>query len=269
MRSRRRNRPWLAIGVAFLTLLGTAQLADVSEAAVQTCVAGPVYDPACDVDHDGDVDVLDIQLAAGHWNQSGTWTGGDYWSLVGNAATSPTVNFLGTTDRQALVVRTNNTERLRVTDNGLVGIGTASPVDQLSVRNTGSGRAGFFQTDNSSNNAAALSTVVQDGNGNALFSSILDQAIARPRSMLPRWVRAGRSIRGSCERLERPTGSARGQPPDCDCGRQQRQQDLDAVIASSHQRHRFLGGRNDRPVCGCGRGQCGHRHHGSANTATR
>ena len=134
MRSRRRNRLWLAIGVAFLTLLGTAQLADVSEAAVQTCVAGPVYDPACDVDHDGDVDVLDIQLAAGHWNQSGTWTGGDYWSLAGNAATNPTVNFLGTTDRQALVVRTNNTERLRVTDNGLVGIGTASPVDQLSVR---------------------------------------------------------------------------------------------------------------------------------------
>jgi hypothetical protein len=33
-----------------------------------------VYDPACDVDHDGDVDIFDIQLTAGHWNRSGAWT---------------------------------------------------------------------------------------------------------------------------------------------------------------------------------------------------
>ncbi len=37
------------------------------------CAPGAVYDPACDVDHDGDVDIFDIQLAAGHWNQRGTW----------------------------------------------------------------------------------------------------------------------------------------------------------------------------------------------------
>jgi len=52
------------------------------------CTAGASYDPACDADHDGDVDIFDIQLTAGHWNQSGvfvsdnghnhlgqTWTG--------------------------------------------------------------------------------------------------------------------------------------------------------------------------------------------------
>lgn len=36
-----------------------------------------------------------------------------YWTLSGNSSTNPTSNFLGTTDAQDLVIRTNNTERLR------------------------------------------------------------------------------------------------------------------------------------------------------------
>jgi hypothetical protein len=35
------------------------------------CALGSVYDPACDVDHDSDVDILDFQPTAGHWNRSG------------------------------------------------------------------------------------------------------------------------------------------------------------------------------------------------------
>ena len=42
--------------------------------AAGPCAPGASYDPACNVDHDNDVDIFDIQLAAGHWNQSGTWT---------------------------------------------------------------------------------------------------------------------------------------------------------------------------------------------------
>lgn len=173
----------------FVMVLCVALAAPLSAAAepqalgnesLQPCVAGLVYDPSCDVDHDGDVDIFDIQLAASHWNQNGAWTGGDYWSLLGNAATNPAVNFVGTSDNQPLVVRTNNGERLRVTSSGQVGIGLTNPVDQLSVRNTGAGRAGFFQTDNGANNAAALSAVVQDGNGSALFATILDPANSSP-----------------------------------------------------------------------------------------
>ena len=149
-------------------------------AALQPCMAGAVYDPACDVDHDGDVDIFDIQLTAGHWNRNGVWTGGDYWSLLGNAATNPAVNFVGTSDNQPLAVRTNNVERVRVTSSGQVGIGLTNPADQLSVRNTGAGRAGFFQTDNGANNAAALSAVVQDGNGSAVFANILDAGNSAP-----------------------------------------------------------------------------------------
>ena len=38
------------------------------------CAPGASYDASCDVDHDGDVDIFDIQLTAGHWNRTGNWT---------------------------------------------------------------------------------------------------------------------------------------------------------------------------------------------------
>lgn len=56
------------------------------------------------------------------------------WKLLGNAGTNPATNFLGTTDAQDLVLRTNNAERIRVSSNtGFVGIGTANPLVNLEV----------------------------------------------------------------------------------------------------------------------------------------
>jgi hypothetical protein len=52
---------------------------------------------------------------------------GSAWLLTGNGGTNPSANFIGTTDNQALSVRTNNAERIRVTNAGNVGIGTSSP----------------------------------------------------------------------------------------------------------------------------------------------
>ena len=61
------------------------------------------YDPDCDVDRSGKIDVRDLTLVAFHWGQEGVWTGpaGDGWSLTGNPGTDPATNFLGTTDNVA------------------------------------------------------------------------------------------------------------------------------------------------------------------------
>lgn len=42
------------------------------------------------------------------------------WNTTGNSGTNPNVNFLGTTDNQNLVIKTNNTEKLRITTAGRV-----------------------------------------------------------------------------------------------------------------------------------------------------
>lgn len=48
------------------------------------------------------------------------------WELTGNAGTTPATNFLGTTDAQDLVIRTNNDEQLRVAANGRVRVNTVT-----------------------------------------------------------------------------------------------------------------------------------------------
>jgi hypothetical protein len=58
------------------------------------------------------------------------------WLLTGNSGTNPAVNFLGTTDAQPLVIRTDNVERVRITATGDVGIGTAAPAATLDVVGT-------------------------------------------------------------------------------------------------------------------------------------
>jgi hypothetical protein len=77
------------------------------------CQPGAAYDPACDVNHDGVISVLDIQLAAGHWGQAGPWSSGS-WDLTGNAGTSPGTHFVGTSDSQALELKVNNQRALRI-----------------------------------------------------------------------------------------------------------------------------------------------------------
>ena len=48
------------------------------------------------------------------------------WNLSGNGGTSPAANFLGTTDNQPLVIRTNGAEAVRVDATGQIGVGTGS-----------------------------------------------------------------------------------------------------------------------------------------------
>jgi hypothetical protein len=56
------------------------------------------------------------------------------WSLTGNASTNPATNFLGTTDVQPVIFKTNGTEGFRLTETGLLGVGTTTPGYKLTVK---------------------------------------------------------------------------------------------------------------------------------------
>lgn len=100
-------------------------------------------------------------------------TAKNFWSLKGNAGTSPSVNFIGTTDAQALVFKVNNVKAgyIDYTTNGNISFGyqsllvnttgfgnTASGYNSLKANTTGSRNTGFgFYTlaaSNADNNTA-------------------------------------------------------------------------------------------------------------------
>lgn len=64
-----------ALSVLVLGVTGATAQQTQSELAVANgeCVAGGTYDPACDVDHNGVMNVVDLELVASHWNQTGVW----------------------------------------------------------------------------------------------------------------------------------------------------------------------------------------------------
>src|ERR1700749_1227825 len=79
-----------------------------------------------------------LAVVPGYYYWDGTkWValGGSDWHTLGNLGTTAGTNFLGTTDAQDMVFKTNSTENMRILNtNGNVGIGTANPVyGRLSV----------------------------------------------------------------------------------------------------------------------------------------
>jgi hypothetical protein len=80
---------------------------------VAACLPGSDYGSGCHVDQDGDTDIFDIQLTAGHWGQVGIWSSGS-WDLTGNPGTTPGTHFLGTTDMEALELRVAGQRALRL-----------------------------------------------------------------------------------------------------------------------------------------------------------
>lgn len=86
------------------------------------------------------------------------------WTLVGNSGTSALTNFLGTTDAQPLVIRTNNNEAMRVTETGLVLIGSSSGTNTLDVTGT------FSATGNSTIGGTLGVTELITGNAGATIT---------------------------------------------------------------------------------------------------
>lgn len=72
----------------------------------------------------------------GFYYYDGTvWTtfGSTVWDISGNSGTTPASNMIGTLDARDLSIVTNNTEVIRVTSNGEIGIGMNSPTAMLVV----------------------------------------------------------------------------------------------------------------------------------------
>lgn len=94
------------------------------------------------------------------------------WSLIGNAGTNPSTNFLGTTDNQNFQIRTNNTNRVTVENDGQVILGTnTTPIaNTLTTINAGAGQIGLFVNSNNSQrtiralNATNTQFVIDGGN---------------------------------------------------------------------------------------------------------
>lgn len=60
-----------------------------------------------------------------------TLSGAGIFRTTGSSGTNPATNFIGTTDVQSFVLRTNNLEAMRLLAGGKVGIGTTTPNSRL------------------------------------------------------------------------------------------------------------------------------------------
>ncbi len=61
------------------------------------------------------------------WSQLLSSSSAAGWGLTGNTGTNPSTNYIGTSDAQDMVFKTNNTEWIRMTSSGKIGIGTTTP----------------------------------------------------------------------------------------------------------------------------------------------
>ncbi len=71
----------------------------------------------------------------GDWKQTSSsfLSSGNGWNLEGNLGTNEGIHAIGTLDDQDLAIKTNGTERARVTSSGRMGIGVADPLGKLQV----------------------------------------------------------------------------------------------------------------------------------------
>ena len=115
------------------------------------------------------------------------WQTGGFWGLTGNAGTVAGTNFVGTTDNIGLDFRTNNTNRIRIYNTGLVQVGavanaagdfmlvTGNTTNPWSLNATsgGNGGAGYFEilSGNTTNFSSIDAYNQGSGAGNAILGT--------------------------------------------------------------------------------------------------
>lgn len=133
----------------FGKILPVSGLSQFSGVTIRDCGAtnpsagGGIADPMgsfCQSTTGGVGDIY-IKTGAGATAWTSVLTALTGWSLLGNAGTNPANNFIGTTDAQDFVIRTNNTEKARVTSGGILkttvvgSVGTGG-TDSIQINNT-------------------------------------------------------------------------------------------------------------------------------------
>ncbi len=103
----------------------TSSLAGVGSRIVSSDANGTLTNVAAGVNGQ----VLTMVAGAPSWAAPATTN----WTLTGNTGTNAATNFVGTTDAVDFVTRTSNTERMRVTSAGNLGVGTTTPAERLHV----------------------------------------------------------------------------------------------------------------------------------------
>lgn len=98
------------------------------------------------------------------------------WNTAGNSGTNSSTDFLGTIDAQPLIFRTNNSEKVRITLNGSVGVGTSTPTQKLDVNgsvianeryNNGNDGSYYIKLNSNGYNIPIISYL--ESSGNTLF----------------------------------------------------------------------------------------------------
>ncbi len=97
------------------------------------------------------------------WAAAGASTSTNAWSLLGNAGTNPAVNFIGTTDAQDFIIRTDNVQTGKISADGTVisfginaGVGTTNALSSSFIGvNSGSGAINAFFSNFFGQNAGA------------------------------------------------------------------------------------------------------------------
>ena len=135
-------------------VMGTSQLMSVPYALYAKTSGngqGPVgpqgiQGPAGPQGIQGPTGATGLTGAQGIQGIQGTPGSQDAWGLNGNAGTNASANFIGTTGAQDVVFRTNNIERMRLSSNGNLGIGTNSTPVPLTFNGGAGDRISFFYT---------------------------------------------------------------------------------------------------------------------------
>jgi hypothetical protein len=102
-------------GTNYTAFRAQAQASNITYTLPADLTAGALVTDARILQSDGDGNLS--------WLSPTALAAATAWALTGNSGTNPAVNFLGTRDAQPLVIRTDNTERLRVTEAGDVATG--------------------------------------------------------------------------------------------------------------------------------------------------